>query len=313
MSPDEFEAFVREIGDEQAKKWLAQSEAELRGWLSLDTWTVDEGLLLIGGIDPEAAVLDCRGWRSALGAGINRVRILNARPLSRHPIFFAIPEPQLPKFSDYQPPAFPLLTFDPAVNAEDEELKWEKVSVLRDLEKHLNSIIRLWRSGEHDRKRYPVAYFIAWAEKHCLDIPWLQQAREKGWIPVHPDESDSLQPPHPGGLPPEPAAAQQQPAPANAITRSEVMAHFRVKPDPQENERFWDDKLADPPKWLIPARVSVGKPGTSSSWSPLGVAHCLLSGYHGRPYMTLQQLDVAINRGFPELFETWYEETQDLR
>lgn len=312
MSPDEFEAFVREIGDEQAKKWLAQSEAELRGWLSLDTWTVDEGLLLIGGIDPEAAVLDRRGWVSALGARINRVRILNARPLSRHPVFLAIPQPLLPQLSDYQPPAFPSLTVDPAANAEDEDLKWEKVSVLHELEERLNNVIRLWRSGEHDRKRYPVAYFIEWAEQNHLDIPWLQQAREKGWIPVHPDESESLQPPDLGGLPPEPAATRQ-PEPASAITRSEVMAHFRVKPDPRENERFWDGKLSRPPKWLMPAQVSVGKRGTSSSWNPLGVAHCLLSGYNGRSYMTLQQLDVAINRGFPELLEPWREETQDLR
>lgn len=311
MSAEDIKVSVLEELCDPRKKWLAWSEAELRGWLSLDTWTVDEGLLLIANIDPEAAVVDGRGWVSTLGVKIKRVRILNARPLSRPPVFLGIPPPQLPQFSDYEPPAFRSLTFNPGLNAEEEELKWEKVSVLQELEERLNSIVRLWRSGVHDRKRYSARYFIEWAQAHSLQIPWLEQAREKGLLPVHLSDSDSVHDSHPDGSASEPVAAQ--PSPVKLINRNEVMAAFCVRPDPRENEKFWNPKLAKPSGWLEPARVIVGRPGESSLWNPLLVAHCLLAGYRERSYMSLTQLDAALHSGFPELYETWREETQDRR
>lgn len=99
------------------------------------------------------------------------------------------------------------------------------------------------------------------------------------------------------------------------IDRNEVIGKFQVKADSEENFKFWNSKLGQPPEWLKLALGSVGKPGESSMWKPLVIAHCLLGGHkwHKKPLMTLQQLDVAIHKGFPEWLETWREETQDKR
>lgn len=99
------------------------------------------------------------------------------------------------------------------------------------------------------------------------------------------------------------------------IDRNEVIGKFQVKADSEENFKFWNSKLGQPPEWLKLALGSVGKPGESSMWKPLVIAHCLVGGHkwHKKPLMTLQQLDVAIHKGFPEWLETWREETQDKR
>lgn len=92
------------------------------------------------------------------------------------------------------------------------------------------------------------------------------------------------------------------------ISRNHVMGKFRVKEDADENIKFWDDKLGRPPKWLEPARVHRGKPGHSSLWNPLLLAHCLLD----KKEMTLRQLNMAMHEEFPELYATWKRETEDV-
>ncbi len=93
------------------------------------------------------------------------------------------------------------------------------------------------------------------------------------------------------------------------INRNKVIGAFAVKTDADENLTFWDDKLGRPPKWLEPALAQRGKPGESSLWSPLIIAHCLLDKCH----MNLKQLDSVMHKGFPELYERWKEESQDKR
>lgn len=101
--------------------------------------------------------------------------------------------------------------------------------------------------------------------------------------------------------------------PPKYITRNAVMSTFPVKSDPDDNFKFWDDRLGKPPKWLKTARGEPGRPGTSSLWKPLVIAHCLLEGVHKKPFMTLRQLDTAIHKCFPEQLIRWQEETQDKR
>lgn len=93
------------------------------------------------------------------------------------------------------------------------------------------------------------------------------------------------------------------------INRNEVMAAFTVKPNREENRKFWDDKLSRPPEWLKAARINPGKPGTSALWNPLLIAHSLLAAGH----MTLSKLDDVMNKCFSKLVEIWNEETSDKR
>jgi len=91
------------------------------------------------------------------------------------------------------------------------------------------------------------------------------------------------------------------------INRSMVMQIFAVRAKEDENRKFWDDKLGRPPDWLRGARTFSGKPGFSSRWNPLLVAHALLNG----KYMSVRQLDSAIHQHLPELLEKWKEDTDD--
>lgn len=106
-----------------------------------------------------------------------------------------------------------------------------------------------------------------------------------------------------------------QAAAPELIDRNEVIGKFQVKADSYENMKFWDGKLGRPPEWLKHALGQVGKAGKSSMWKPLVIAHCLLGGHKWRknPFMTRQQLDDAIHKGFPEWLDTWKEETLDKR
>ena len=106
----------------------------------------------------------------------------------------------------------------------------------------------------------------------------------------------------------DPATATAATGP-RGINRREVMRIFAVKPKPNENRTFWDDKLGRPPKWLESALAVIGKRGRSSLWNPLLVAHALFGGR----YMNLHQLDAAIREHLPELLEEWKEKTGDVR
>lgn len=93
-----------------------------------------------------------------------------------------------------------------------------------------------------------------------------------------------------------------------SLSRNQVMNAFAVKPDADENFKYWDERLSRPPQWLLPAQVQRGKPGESSRWNPLMIAHCLLD----KKEMTRPQLNKVMHKEFPESYERWKEETKDL-
>lgn len=98
-----------------------------------------------------------------------------------------------------------------------------------------------------------------------------------------------------------------------SINRNIVMASFSVKTDHDENQKFWDGRLSRPSKTLKDARIFSGKRGVSALWDPLLIAHYLLAGKNGKSHMTRRQLDVVMNKHFPELFDLWKEQTLDAR
>lgn len=91
------------------------------------------------------------------------------------------------------------------------------------------------------------------------------------------------------------------------ITRNKVMGCFPVKANADANVKYWNGVLGRPPKWLIKARKSSGKPGVSALWGAMEVAECLLEA--GK--MTLPQLNAAMHKFFPELSEQWEKGNQD--
>lgn len=97
------------------------------------------------------------------------------------------------------------------------------------------------------------------------------------------------------------------------INRNDVMACFPVKPDGDENFKFWNGRLSRPPKELLPARKFPGKPGTSALWDPLLIAHYLLGSGKVKCHMTRKRLNVVMSSHFPELLDLWEGQMQDAR
>jgi hypothetical protein len=106
-----------------------------------------------------------------------------------------------------------------------------------------------------------------------------------------------------------PIPAQVPDDASNGIDRNQVMATFHVKADADANTKFWDGRLGRPSGQLKGARLCAGKPGTSALWNPLGIAHYLLGGGRAKCYMTLGQLNQVMNKRFPELVDSWKEQT----
>jgi hypothetical protein len=95
------------------------------------------------------------------------------------------------------------------------------------------------------------------------------------------------------------------------VDRNDVMRIFRVKLRDLDNKKFWNRVLGDVPIWLQKALITTGRPGVSSRWDVLGVAHALLD--HRDHLMNLQQLNKAIETHDPELYEQWKVETAEER
>ena len=110
-----------------------------------------------------------------------------------------------------------------------------------------------------------------------------------------------------------PIPAQVADDASNGIDRNQVMAAFPVMADADANTKFWDGRLGRPSEQLKGARLTAGMPGTSSTWNPLGIAHYLLGGKRTKCHMTLRQLDGVMNKRFPELVDSWKEQTEDER
>jgi hypothetical protein len=94
-----------------------------------------------------------------------------------------------------------------------------------------------------------------------------------------------------------------------SIDRRAVMRIFRVMRTDDGNETFWDGVLGRPPKWIVKARVLKGRPGASSLWDPILVAHGLLE----RKRMSIAAIDQALRKNLPDLLDEWKEQTMSLR
>lgn len=112
--------------------------------------------------------------------------------------------------------------------------------------------------------------------------------------------------------PPRPAPAPQittprpAPAPQAGVAKSSIIGafvscgHFTEK----KLERTLGD--ANRTKWLRPARVFAGAPGTSALWNPAQLAMCICDHFRATPQ---QRHDYAriIKRHFPEYLPEWQE------
>ncbi|MFM0011645.1 hypothetical protein [Paraburkholderia sediminicola] len=129
---------------------LARLHQALHYWFRRDTWTPDEAFPLLIGIAPDS-----------LARGDSHVRYLDgslvciAASMHAHGV------------------ASPLESFDDL----------DALQNLKAVQTILAEMNHVWDSGSHP-PRNPPGYFIEWARRKGFKVPWLESARELGFIKI---------------------------------------------------------------------------------------------------------------------------------
>ncbi len=129
---------------------------------------------------------------------------------------------------------------------------------------------------------------------------------ERGWLIKRADfvqlvEKYEMTPPA-AFSPVTSAEAKAEPV---AVERNRIINAFMLHKDKHQNKRLWDDKLSRPPEYLKGAMVRKGRPGVSTLWDPVKVAHALFE----KGMLPIDRLDHAM-KNFPECEATWRDQTE---
>lgn len=112
-------------------------------------------------------------------AGLHPISIVNVQPLKEDNSFYGIPWQQ----EEYD---------DQRIDEDLAKAIHEKFWKLHELESSLNHIKRLWDSGQHPNERYPIEYYLEWAEKKSITVPWLDWAKKNNLLKIKKRASKSL-------------------------------------------------------------------------------------------------------------------------
>ncbi|MBF5010269.1 hypothetical protein [Burkholderia pseudomultivorans] len=249
---------VEQRGSEEGDARLNRA---LRYWFRRDTWTPDEALPLLIGIDPDS-----------LSHGDSHIRYLDGALISVAASMYAHGiERQIESFDDFK-----------AL----ENLK--AVPVL------LHEMKLVWNSGGHPARNAP-AYFIEWAQRKDFKVPWLESARELGLIGIVGNNTlvdlsangaiaAPATPAHVPGLPAhgEPSipivnidSSNASTTVAPSLSTREIARLFSGLGSWDEGN--WKKRLGEVPQWTSQALVQRGARGRGAhEWNPLKLAQCLL-------------------------------------
>lgn len=167
----DMEEAKRKLTDEEAQRLLDAHEAdpyshsELGHWLKLESWTDQEGLLLLAGVCPTGADIQWEGYKNLGGVLLDRPKINNALLLNELPSFY----------------------FIRCDDKSEKSVEWgnlvrEKTHKLNAIESRLEWIKRLWDSCKHKGERHSPSYFIDWAVRKKIHVDWLDWAHNEGLI-----------------------------------------------------------------------------------------------------------------------------------
>ncbi|VVE03133.1 hypothetical protein [Pandoraea anhela] len=152
---EEFERKLMALHDNGASQ-----PALLFEWFRFDTWSVDDALRLLVGIDPE------HDFCVAEAEGADSTRIVSARHL----------DGSLVDLNGWRNANVikDILSGEPGRTLFADELSVTSSDLL-ELSGRLSSVQRIWNSGNHAARNAP-AYYLEWASRKGIDIPWLSWA-----------------------------------------------------------------------------------------------------------------------------------------
>jgi hypothetical protein len=143
----------------------------------LDSWSVEEGLLILAGIAPSSANIV---WNSHIeyptGAVGEEVAIIEA---------VCVDSIDMP-FMDMGPSLMREIIENGSVTYSEEEIDQinDCLAEIGTIHHKLNRIYRIWKSGDHSEERYPISYFVNWALERNITIEWLEWAKLKKYVSV---------------------------------------------------------------------------------------------------------------------------------
>ncbi|MDM0077472.1 hypothetical protein QTH90_23905 [Variovorax sp. J2P1-59] len=172
--------------------------SDLPQLLDQETWAPPDGMLILAGVAPRAAVMEW-SYRNFMGAEIDTPRIKHANwftctsDLYTLPVVddFKVSADELREWSRKSEKGEITLEENRALDHRlSEEVRWAedkssnyKSEVLRLRAEMVGALKRRWDSGEHDpsQRRAP-AFFVRWAESRGFEVEWAAWAREQGFL-----------------------------------------------------------------------------------------------------------------------------------
>ena len=201
---------VESINSENSKTSEDRYKAsQLSFYLSLETWSEFEGLLIICGIEPSGASID-GNYENFIGVRINNPKINNAEFFGERDYYDDLSQSEIERMVETRQANIRAIkhSLDPTqVNFHSPEtmkdlesqLKNEEWSLkiseemkdsdhtwlVRDLraryEHRLGEVRKIWDSGVHEI-RNPPHYYVNWALSKDIDICWYEWATNAGHI-----------------------------------------------------------------------------------------------------------------------------------
>ena len=143
------------------------------------------------------------------------------------------------------------------------------------------------------------AQFLKWyGEVHNNGLAWAAEPHpampiESGWrgIPIAEGFTEALNLQE--GVP--------TPVLSDSVPSQMIVEAFRVKSDPAENAKWWDDRMRHAVRYKMrDARASRGRAGVPARWYPLQIAAWLIDKSHSSP----ERVRRAIEAHFPKVDST---------
>lgn len=158
----------------------------LRDYLKLEIWTVDQAMWLLCGLSPKAAKMNQDDYINGYGEEISRVvRIDHARPLHEKDTLNA--KEILKPIQPYTPLRIGHeLAIDSQLINERTKLylsTLRKMDALQAYNRRMDHLLYLWKGGAHQEEQYPIRFWVEWAIKKDVFIPWFDWAKQKGLLP----------------------------------------------------------------------------------------------------------------------------------
>jgi hypothetical protein len=186
---------MNEHNERQENPYLYSSLVE---YLNFDSWSIEEGLLLLGGVSPDGAIVRMGYIENHRGGHVKGVRVDLANILDVvEDLYFYPIKKDLWREKDRLKNNIHLVSITTKneeelakLNAEiehvtgmlDDRMCQQVWDIFEEYNSRLSRIYRMWSSGFHSGDRFTKQYFFDWATDKGIEVKWLTWAVDNGYL-----------------------------------------------------------------------------------------------------------------------------------